>query len=265
MIPTGWMETKVSNMRAIAIETDAKISAETEMTCQVLDKKQLLFKRTDPKTNDLIAQNAPLLSAISLYQVSDATRFMCHLFPADLPHKLAKSEQKNGLVFVEPEMFAEIDEPICEIMQSSRAIICHSLNIKELFAKIVAKVKGEDNDDEDEDKEKKDWTDILRCIVFIVSKEDFEDIRSSCLPGAPPMIEESMRINGKDMTEIEYFFACMEKWGGIDISRLWYHLCQLEDKTVNNIKSQFLKCLEEVNEEEKEFDERCKKVEDKPE
>lgn len=33
MIPTGWMETKLSNMRATAIETDAKISTETEMTC----------------------------------------------------------------------------------------------------------------------------------------------------------------------------------------------------------------------------------------
>jgi hypothetical protein len=190
---------------------------------------------------------------------------MCHLSPADLTHKLAKSEQKNGLVFVDPEMFAEIDEPICEIMQSSRAIISHSLNIKELFGKIVAKVKGSEDDEEKEDEKKKDWTDILRCIVFIVSKEDFEDVKSSCQPDAKPLIEESMRINGKDMTEIEYFFACMEKWGGIDISRLWYHLCQLEDKSVSNIKSQFLKCLEEVNEEEKEFDERCKKVEDKPE
>jgi hypothetical protein len=41
---------------------------------------------------------------------------MCHLSPAEMAHKLAKSEQKNGLVFVDPEMFAEIDEPICEVM-----------------------------------------------------------------------------------------------------------------------------------------------------
>jgi hypothetical protein len=142
-------------------------------------------------------------------------------------------------------MFAEIDEPICEIMQSTRAIISHSLNIKELFGKIVAKVKGKEEKDEDEkDDKKKDWTDILRCIVFIVSKEDFEDVKASCSPDAKPLIDESMRINGKDMTEIEYFFACMEKWGGIDVSRLWWHLCQLEDKSVSNIKSQFLKCLE---------------------
>lgn len=73
--------------------------------------------------------------------------------------------------------------------------------------------------------------------MFIVSKDDFDDIKNSCSPDAKPMIDESMRIDGKNMTEIEYFFACMEKWGGIDISRLWWHLCQLEDKSVANVKS----------------------------
>lgn len=141
LIPTTWLETKVSNMRAVAIESDAKITAETEMTCQVFDKKQLLFKRVDPATNDLVAQNALLLSAISIYQVNDNTRFSCHLSPAEMHHKMPKAPQKNGLVFVEPSHLEGLGEEMCEIMQSSRAVLSHSINIKEFFGKMIEKVK----------------------------------------------------------------------------------------------------------------------------
>jgi hypothetical protein len=154
---------------------------------------------------------------------------------------------------------------MCEIMQSSRAVVSHSINIKEFFGKMIEKVKksveeGEDEEKKEKGEDKKDWSDILRCIVFIVSKEDYDDVKNSCAPGAEPLVKKEDRVD-ETLGELEFFFQSMEKWGGVDTTKLLWHLLQLDDKTVKNVKAQFLKVLEEVNEEEKLYDERIKQLE----
>jgi hypothetical protein len=71
-------------------------------------------------------------------------------------HRSAKTPVKNGLVFVQGSELNKLDDSICQIMQSSQAIISHSVDAKDLFTKIISKVKAEVESEEDKNKKDKD-------------------------------------------------------------------------------------------------------------
>lgn len=48
----------------------------------------------------------------------------------------------------------------------------------------------------------------------------------------------------------------MEKWGGVDLNKVMHLLVELDDKSAENIKANFLTFVEEVRDEEKAFKER---------
>jgi hypothetical protein len=57
----------------------------------------------------------------------------------------------------------------------------------------------------------------------VVSKEDYDDVKNSCAPDAAPLVKKEDRVD-ETLGELEFFFQSMEKWGGVDTSKLLWHL-----------------------------------------
>jgi hypothetical protein len=85
---------------------------------------------------------------------------------------------------------------------------------------------------------------MLKCVVFIVSEEDFDYVRN-CDNQDVPLYDENLKID-QSLSELEYFFQSMEKWGGVDLSKVMHKLVELEDKSYDNVKANFLTFVEEV-------------------
>lgn len=130
--------------------------------------------QNDKDTNDQLAFNHFVLSAINLHRTNEKTEFKVHLSPEDVKHREAKSKLKNGLVLMEQQEVADLTENALEIMQSSKAIVTYGVKARDLFIKMVETAKG--SSDEEGETKKKDWSAILNCTIFIVTKKAFDDI-----------------------------------------------------------------------------------------
>jgi hypothetical protein len=102
VVPVTWLEAKLQRMRKLAIETPHSLSLEKEETqAFLLDKKELIFKRTDPVTKNISRVNAYLTSAVNLHKVAPDTLFKCSR-SSELTGLANQSRQavKNGLVIM---------------------------------------------------------------------------------------------------------------------------------------------------------------------
>jgi len=100
-----------------------------------------------------------------------------------------------------------------------------------------AKPSEDDDDEEDEDgkkKEKPDWKWVLQCVVFIVSKGDFDDIKNAGAKDSQWPIKQEWRAN-TTLSDVDFFMQQLEVWGGIDTSKLLYHFTQLEEITLESM------------------------------
>jgi hypothetical protein len=67
-------------MRKLAIETNRSLNLEKEdVKAFLLNKKELVFKRTDPATKSVTRTNAYLTSAVNLHKVAPDTLYQCQL------------------------------------------------------------------------------------------------------------------------------------------------------------------------------------------
>lgn len=119
VLPLPWLEAKATNLRVLALESNRQLSIDQSFTASILDNKQLVFTLTDKETNDILALNAFLLSAINLQKVGKDSRFSVHLSPQDACHRLTKSSIQNGLVFVDSEEVLKLEDDVLKLMQSS--------------------------------------------------------------------------------------------------------------------------------------------------
>ena len=76
IIPIQWLEAKIQNMRRIAIESSKSLSLEKEdKKVKLINKKELLFIRTDPSTNQISTRNAYLVAGVNLHLINPDTVF----------------------------------------------------------------------------------------------------------------------------------------------------------------------------------------------
>ena len=79
VVPVKWLEAKLQNMRKLAIETNRSLNLEKEdVKVFLLNKKELVFKRTDPQTKNVTRTNAYLTSAVNLHKVAPDTLYQCY-------------------------------------------------------------------------------------------------------------------------------------------------------------------------------------------
>lgn len=107
----------------------------------MLDEKEILFKRTDAKTLNVVRTNAYLCAAINIHKVSPDSAFHC-VMANDL--NIGDSDQlsvmKRGLVCMSYEELSKLESRTLTIMNQSEAILAdlpEDANIEELFKKIV--------------------------------------------------------------------------------------------------------------------------------
>lgn len=78
VVPLKWLECKIHNMRKEAIESSRNLSLEKEdVRVYLLNNKELIFKRTDPRTKNVTRTNAHLTSAVNLHKVKAGTPYPC--------------------------------------------------------------------------------------------------------------------------------------------------------------------------------------------
>ncbi len=55
IIPLNWLESKATNMRVRALENTLQLQPDFQLTCQVVEQKQLVFSQIDKKTDNFVA------------------------------------------------------------------------------------------------------------------------------------------------------------------------------------------------------------------
>ena len=101
------------------------------------------------------------------------------------------------------------------------------MNLQELFIALVDKICKEEEEEEGaEKKDKPDWSWALNCVVFEVDKDDWDYIRT------PKTIEKPEFLDDPKIGKVDKFLKSLEHYVQMDTSKLMYHFCQLEDKTL---------------------------------
>ena len=185
VVPVTWLEAKLQRMRKLAIETPHSLSLEKEETqAFLLDKKELIFKRTDPVTKNISRVNAYLTSAVNLHKVAPDTLFKCSR-SSELTGLANQSSQavKNGLVIMPFSELEALSPRALKILHQSDAIMTtqrEDLDVKELFKKILEIFK------KDQEK-KREYSNLLETVIFFVSEEDYE----RCTRPSSPAVAKS--------------------------------------------------------------------------
>ena len=68
-VPVSWLEAKVTNMRAHAIENFASLKISTNMKCHVVNKQSLLFSSVELETGRRIGKSALILASFNIQRV----------------------------------------------------------------------------------------------------------------------------------------------------------------------------------------------------
>lgn len=142
VVPVKWLEAKLQRMRKLAIETPRNLSlAQEETQAFLLDKKELIFKRTDPVTNNVSRVNAYLTSAVNLHKVAPDTLFQCSRSSELLGlGKQSSQVVKNGLVIMPFSELEALSPRALQILHQSDAVMTtqrEDLDVKALFKKIL--------------------------------------------------------------------------------------------------------------------------------
>lgn len=155
-----------------------------------------MFSQVDKKSNNFVAQNVFLLSAINLHRVNAQSKLSVHISPAHAPNRRAKAVIQNGLVLVDGETLSKLEDDVLALMQGSQAVLTHDVKARDLFTSMVKKAidsEAQKKDDEDEAEFKKrqcKWQQILNCVVFIVTKDDWQRVRDFGDPSKGSIIKD---------------------------------------------------------------------------
>lgn len=237
MVPLKWLEAKIQNIRKVAIETSKSLSLQKDdVTAYMLDEKEILFKKTDSKTLNVLRTNAYLAAAFNIHKVSPDAAFQC-IMANDL--NISDSNElgvmKRGLVCMNYEEFSKLEARTLAIMNQSEAILTDlpdDADIEGLFKKIVDIYK---EDAEKSKKKRKGYDNILETIVFFVEKEDFPDLNKKIEQIGDK--QDSQIDSTKFVTKgpLGKLIKDLKQWGGLE-----------EDDAIYNINPANLSDLGEV-------------------
>lgn len=268
ILPVNWLESKATNMRVRALENSLQLQPDKTLTCQIVDQKQLVVSQVDKKTNSFVAQNAFLLSAINLHRVNAQSKMSVHISPAHAPNRRAKATIQNGMVLVDSETLNKLDDDVLALMQGSQSILTHDIKARDFFTQVVKLALGEgqekkdDEDEEDFKKRQAKWERVLNCVVFIVTRDDWQRIRDFGDPTKESIVKDEWVTKKKESeSNFEYFLSQLRRWGGIDTDKLIWHFLQCENYEIGTLQKELPGILEKVAAEEKEYDEKVKDLE----
>jgi hypothetical protein len=219
VVPVKWLEAKLQRMRKLAIETPRSLSLEKEETqAFLLDKKELIFKRTDPATGNISRVNAYLTSAVNLHKVAPDTLFQCSR-SSELAGQGNQPSQvvKNGLVIMPFSELEALSPRALQILHQSDAIMTtqrEDLDVKALFKKILEIYK---NDSE----KKRKYSNLLETVIFFVSEEDYERCTKPCEP-----IAAKTSSTDASQSQLGQLLEDLSQWGGVDKDQI---LCYLQE------------------------------------
>lgn len=186
----------------------------------MLDEKELLFKRTDPNTQDVVRTNAYLTSAVNLHKVAPDAVFQCcmsnELNLGNLELQ-AKQVMKHGLVVMEFAELEALSARTLSILNSSEAILTTQpadANVKALFKKILTIYK---EDLEKSAKKRRGYDNLLETIIFFVSEDDY------------PKWSQPLRVDREAPGEaakgpLAKLLHDLKEWGGLDEDQALFNL-----------------------------------------
>ena len=219
VVPVKWLEAKLQNMRKLAIETNRSLNLEKEdIKAFLLNKKELVFKRTDPQTKNVTRTNAYLTSAVNLHKVAPDTLYQCYNSnELDGLDDQAKQVMKYELVLMEFSELGALSERALSILNSSDAIMTtqpDDLDVKELFTKILAAYKA---DQEAPRKERRKYENLLETVIYFVSEDDF----ARC---TKPMQTKAKDSKEPARSQLARLLDDLSEWGGLDKDQILYNL-----------------------------------------
>lgn len=170
VLPIKWLEAKIQRIRKVAIESSRSLSLqEDDIKAYLMDEKEILFKRTDPKNQDVIRTNAYLCAAFNLHKVVPDAVYQCTMAnDLNIGDVMEGQVMKNGLVCMQYEEFAKLEARTLSIMNTSEAILLNlpeEADIEKLFKSIVDVYR---EDVEKPIKQRKGYENILETVVFFV-------------------------------------------------------------------------------------------------
>lgn len=113
-------------------------------------------------------------------------------------------------MLVDGEALQKLDDDTLALMQGSQAVLTHDVKARDFFTKMVKKAidsdaeKKEDEDEETFKKRQTKWQSILNCVVFIVTKDDWQRIRDFGDPAKGSIIKDEW-LSEKKSSQFEYF------------------------------------------------------------
>jgi len=228
VLPLKWLEAKIQRIRKMAIESNRSLSLQQDdIKAYLLDEKELLFKRTDPRTQDVVRTNAYLTAAFNLHKVAPDAVYQCcmsnELNIGSDAGDHAKQVMKHGLVIMGYEELVKLEPRTLSILNSSEAILSTQpgdAKIEELFKRIVTIYK---EDAEKPKKKRQGYENLLETVVFFVDQEDYpswtQPIQAS---------EEKDQIPSTSATEgngpLAKLLKDLKEWGGLDEDEALFNL-----------------------------------------
>lgn len=78
VLPLKWLEAKIQRIRKVAIETGKSLTFQKDdVKAYLLDEKEILFKKTDSSTLNVVRTNAYLCAAFNIHKISPDAAFQC--------------------------------------------------------------------------------------------------------------------------------------------------------------------------------------------
>ena len=91
-------------------------------------------------------------------------------YQVDYSNTIVKRALKNQMRFVCPEVLSALDQTSFDLLKNTEAIVTYDTDLHALLQKIVAKAE--------EASKQFPWEQALNCIIFVVDRQRFEEIKS---------------------------------------------------------------------------------------
>jgi methylthioribose-1-phosphate isomerase len=140
VVPIKWLESKIQNMRKMAIESGRTLSLDAEDIKVILvDKKELIVKTTNHQTKSINRTNVLLTSAVNIHLATPDIQYTCYNSKTLDQYSQAKTKIKNQMVMMDIAELKNLDARALRILNQSDAILTsqpENLDIQGLFGKL---------------------------------------------------------------------------------------------------------------------------------
>ncbi|CDW84904.1 hect e3 ubiquitin [Stylonychia lemnae] len=261
IVPLEWLELKYVEIKRKALENDVSLIPNLgENTASIMNKKQIILQSSDPTTGDTVIQNAHLLSAINLQNISNDQIFKSHLgkdlvnFMSEFDQELEPNpilNKKYGLVFYDSQELMKLDNKAINILLNSQVVVTtNDIQPKELFTQMVQLVK---KDDEKEEK-LRCLLGLLESVILFIRKVDFERIQ------LPISLNFENHIKSQKSL-VEGVIKELQSWSNVDYDYMLSSIIDHQDRAYNIIANYALKAIQNLYEEKQKNQDKIKKLE----